>query len=263
VVPTAETYVDEFVLDLESLEYHRKQWDRPFQSTWAFHEFLGPMLGESRNVVDLGCGGGAVTAFLAGRHPQVHFLGMDHQQALIDIATERSASGPDNLRFEVDDWFKLRPQSNVDGVYSTQTLSWLPGFEAPIEQIFRKLQPKWIAFSSLFYEGDISLSIKVHEHTKSVPRLFDVYNVYALPAVERFARRHGYAVTRSERFEIDADLPEPATKNSLQTYTIPIRADSQVVERRLQVAGPLLLNWYFVLIEKLRPSVAAREQRIP
>lgn len=154
-----------------------------------------------------------------------------------------------NLSFEVGDWFDLEQKLSVerfDGVVSLQTLSWLPEMRIPMTQIFKVINPNWIGISSLFYEGDISCKIEVFEHTigKKVH-----YNVYSLKNLNRLAHEYGYEIVKFEPFEIGIDIPKPENIDHMGTYTRKITGQSG--DLRLQISGPLLMNWYFVLLQKV------------
>ena len=53
--------------DPVSMDYHLKQWNEPKYSTTYFHSFIEHELKNSSNVIDLGCGTGASTYYLAER----------------------------------------------------------------------------------------------------------------------------------------------------------------------------------------------------
>jgi SAM-dependent methyltransferase len=234
-------------LDEAALRYHHSQWETPKRSTLHFARFAAPQIATSRSVVDLGCGAGAATAQLARESPSCKFLGIDLSPDLIGTAnTLARQRGVANLAFEVDDWYQLRERHDVDGVISLQTLSWLPEFEWPLQRIFERMSPRWIAISSLFYEGDISCRIEVTEHTRARQTF---YNVYSLPAIDRCCRQQGYRVAGDQPFDIDVDLPRPENRDLMGTYTVRIRQD-EAAQERLQISGPLLMNWRNVLIER-------------
>jgi SAM-dependent methyltransferase len=233
-------------LDESAFRYHLSQWETPKRSTLHFHKFAADALASSRQVVDLGCGAGAATAYLATATPACRFTGIDLSAELVDTANAVAARrGLGNLRFESDDWYRLRERRGVDGVVSLQTLSWLPDYEAPLRIVFERIAPRWIALSSLFYPGDISCRIEVTEHTRARQTF---YNVYAMPAIARFCADFGYRITKSDPFEIDIDIPEPENRDLMGTYTL--RVDGGGPSHRLQVSGPLLMNWHCLLIEK-------------
>lgn len=232
-----------------ALLYHTTQWDTPKRSTVAFGEFCRNVLGSSKAVLDLGAGTGAPTAFLAEQFSDVNFTACDYSHDLVDIgrtlSRERNLS---NLSFAQGDWFNLEETEGYDGVISLQTLSWLPEYQRPLQEIMTKIKPRWIGLTSLFYEGDISCTIEINEH-KNDRKTF--YNVYSIPDVERFLSNNGYGISRFERFHIDIDIDKPANPDYMGTYTRRV-FDSQDAEgERLQISGPLLMNWYMLLIERL------------
>lgn len=235
-------------IDEAAKAYHLAQWVNQKQSTSCFSDFVGDLCANSDQVVDLGCGAGAATFYLSQRHAGTRFLGLDYSMDLIALASqlarERQAT---NLAFAVDDWFKLVPRADIDGVVSLQTLSWLPGFEKPLDAIFERLKPRWIALTSLFYEGDISCAIEVNEHVRN-RRSF--YNVYSIPAIARHVAKQGYRITCRRPFVIDFDIERPVDRDVMATYTVLSRKDSGETEERLQISGPLLMNWHFLLIER-------------
>lgn len=200
----------------------------------------------SRCVVDIGCGAGAATAYLASQHAGTEFVGIDISQKLVGIAkTISPTKNLRNLSFVVGDCFDLGARSGVDGVVSLQTLSWLSNYEEPLQQIFEKLSPDWVAASSLFYDGEISCRTEVDEHATG--RQF-FYNVYAIPAVARFVEKFGYQLADAQPFVIDIDLPRPVDRDAMATYTVRT-ADADAPER-LQVSGPQLMSWYFITLTR-------------
>lgn len=235
-------------IDKAAYDYHLMQWMEQKQSTKHFADFIGSSLATSRRVIDLGCGGGAATFYLAQQNPNTQVLGIDYSADLVALAGKLAAdNNASNLQFGTGDWFDLSTRNDVDGVVSLQTLSWLPEFERPLSEIFHKLNPQWVGLTSLFYEGDISCTIEVNEHARD-RRSF--YNVYSIPALARYVGKHGYKISRQSRFLIDVDIKKPDSSDSMGTYTVPLKEGPDSRSERLQISGPLLMNWYFLLIEK-------------
>jgi SAM-dependent methyltransferase len=235
-------------IDEALLRYHVAQWAEPKRSTQCFAEFIRPRLFDAKTVIDLGCGAGAATSYIASRNEQVSFVGIDYSAQMIAIAQKASQQAAHrNVSFETGDWFDLRERADVDGVMSLQTLSWLPEFERPLKVIFDRLRPRWLAVSSLFYDGDISCTIEVNEHVRERKTF---YNVYSLPALDRFARRSGYHVAVAEPFRIDVDIPQPPDRDLMGTYTVRLPSADPANATRLQISGPLLMNWQFVVLER-------------
>lgn len=235
-------------LNESDLGYHEKQWLSDYRSTMHFAAFIRSHVRPEDAIVDLGCGGGGATYSLARKFKHANFLGLDISSQLIQMAKRKqSDENVVNLSFDVDDWFDLRKRDLIDGVVSLQTLSWLPDYRAPLDEIANKMQPKWMAFSSLFYAGDISCKIEVTQHQRNKNSF---YNIYSVPEIARWAEAHDFRFVKFEKFEIDIDLIAPASVDSMGTYTQRVLTDAESF-RRIQISGPLLMNWGFILLERL------------
>ena len=147
-------------IDPVSMEAHSLQWQSPRESTKAFSEFLHGILGVgSHNVIDLGCGTGAATYYLAKKFPSSVFVGLDLSPELIRVANEIDlVKSQSNLSFQVGDMFDLAVIPNIDCVISQQTLSWLPEYEEPLRQIFTKIGPKFLMISCMKVISQLKLS---------------------------------------------------------------------------------------------------------
>lgn len=237
-------------LDSRQVECHRIQWDTPKQSTLAFEEFIKQHVSQSKNVIDMGAGAGASTSFLANKHTSVHFTAFDYSEELNQMGNRiASEKGIKNLSFEQGDWYNLDLNKKFDGCVSLQTLSWLPDYEAPLLAIFEKINPEWIAISSLFYEGDITCRIEVEEYKRNRKTFC---NTYSLPAIRRLCEINGYILKKITPFEIEIDITKPTEIDYMGTYTEKVLCEDKNQIKRLQISGPLLMNWYILLIEKVK-----------
>lgn len=236
-------------IDPISMDYHMKQWNEPKESTKVFLETFSNELSMSKNIIDIGAGAGAATYYLAKRNSRTEFIGIDHSKELIESAKKTSREFHlTNLSFETGDWFNLdKKWGGVDGVISLQTLSWLPEMRIPMTQIFEIIKPDWIGLTSLFYEGDISCRVEVFEHSRSRKTF---YNVYSLKELNRLSAAYGYEIVKSNRFDIEIDIPKSTNIDLMGTFTEKIEGSSDY--KRLQISGPLLMNWYFVLIKQIQ-----------
>ena len=236
-------------IDSLSMDYHMKQWNEPKESTKAFSKFFSNELSNSKSIIDIGAGAGAATYYLASRNPKTNFTGVDYSRELIDSAKETSKKYDlKNLSFDTGDWFNLdKKWGKVNGVISLQTLSWLPEMRNPMTQIFEVIKPDWIGLTSLFYEGDISCRIEVFEHSRSRKTF---YNVYSLKNLGRLVAEYKYEIVKFDRFDIEIDIPKPKDIDLMGTFTEKVEGSSDY--QRLQISGPLLMNWYFVLIRKIQ-----------
>jgi SAM-dependent methyltransferase len=232
--------------DERSMAYHLDQFTNQKRSTVHFYDFSAEFINKSQTIVDIGCGTGAATHFIAKSSPLTKIIGIDSDSVLIETAIKIVNEIPlSNLDFEVADLYKLQNRQFVcDGVVSLQTLSWLEGLDEPMISIFTKLKPKWIALSSLFYEGDITATVVIDEHMRNRKSF---YNVYSIPKLDRLSKEFGYSVTKVEKFSIDVDLPKSGDINFMSTYTETIVSEGK--DSRIQISGPMLMCWYFVMIE--------------
>ena len=234
-------------VDPISMKYHLDQWEVVKESTKHFSQFIKNKL-EIGNYLEIGCGAGAPSYFIAKQNPQCKFIATDNDSELVNTARTIMANQIDrikNLDFEVDDWFNLKRRENINGVLSMQTISWIEEYAGPMTEIFNKINPNWIAISGLFYEGDIDCKIEV---TENIKKRSVFYNTYSIPSFDRFCNRFGYRVTDVTNFDIDISINKPKDTNIMGTYTRKVLDDQ--IERNLQISGPLLLNWKFILIEK-------------
>jgi trans-aconitate methyltransferase len=181
--------------DDRSMQYHLDQFTNQKRSTQYFYEFCAEFLNKSQFVIDIGCGTGAATHFIAKSSSSTKVLGIDSDSILIENAKSMAEQIPlPNLDFEVADLYKIDDfDFTCDGVMSLQTLSWLEGIDEPMISIFTKLQPRWIALSSLFYEGDITATIVIDEHKRNRQ---SYYNVYSIPKLARLSKEFGYVVAK-------------------------------------------------------------------
>ena len=232
--------------DEKSMAYHLDQFTNQKRSTSHFYDFSSEFINKSQTIIDIGCGTGAATHFIAKSSPSTKVIGIDSDFVLIKNAIRVAKEVPlPNLGFEVADLYKLEDRQFIcDGVVSLQTLSWLEGIDEPMISIFTKLKPKWIALSSLFYEGDITATVVIDEHKRNRK---SHYNVYSIPKLDRLSKEFGYAVTKVKKFSIDIDLPKSNDINFMSTFTETIVSEEK--DSRIQISGPMLMCWYFVMIE--------------
>jgi SAM-dependent methyltransferase len=233
--------------------YHLKQYAHPYRSTVHFCRWLAinKVLERSsrQKVLDIAAGMGASTCYLAKKHPRSSFVGIDIDPELVKRGNGYLRKlGQKNCKLEKSDLYNLHKKygGKYDGVVSLQTLSWLPDYKLPLQRMLA-LRPKWLALSSLFFPGNIECKIQVRDYSDpliSRPCKEEYYNIYSLKRVQEFFSKHGYSRFTYAPFTIDIDLPKP-TKPILQTYTETLKDG-----RRLQISGPLLMNWYFILARR-------------
>ncbi|VFQ47455.1 class I SAM-dependent methyltransferase [Desulfoluna butyratoxydans] len=242
--------IDEWI-EKDNKDYHERQFKEIYRSTVVFCDWLeeiGYINSDSElKILDVGTGQGANLYYMGKRYPKCKFVGIDINAENVEIGNNfLEYAGIQNCHIEVGDIYNLNNKymSEFDGVVSYQTLSWLPGFEEPLES-FVQIDANWIALSSLFYDGHISCTIDVNQYNPdSNQELSIYYNVYSIPSVRSFLLNRGYSDFIYTPFEIDIDLSKP--KNNLMgTYTEKL-ADG----KRLQRSGPLLMPWHFIGVKR-------------
>jgi len=233
--------------------YHQRQFNHVYRSTEMFCDWL-ESLGllnekEENKVIDIGAGQGANLLYMSKRFPSGHFRGVEINADFVRKGNEYfSEVGQNNCHLDQGDLYHLNNEyvGKNNGVISFQTLSWLPECVVPIEKM-AELNSQWIAISSLFFGGHSNCQILVKEHEKSFrdqPHKEFYTNVYSIPLVQDLFSEMGYVNFKCTPFEIDIDLPKPETKE-FSTYTQRVESG-----RRLQISGPLLMPWYFIVVWK-------------
>lgn len=233
----------------KSMESHCKQFKTPLYSTVEFEKFLngaGCIL-PNKEILDIGCGAGAVTAYFSKKHPETRFKGIDYNKALIELGNQMDR-GMSNLSLEIGDWYNLPKdfRNRYDGVYNVHALCCFKSFADAIDAL-TELNPRWIAFNSLFYDGPLDVLIHIRDYT--MPEIKDddsdgEFNIFSLPMVKGYLVKKGYAKFKCVKFKMPEELPRPHD-GQRGTYTVKTEFDE-----RSQFSGPVYLPWCFVLAEK-------------
>ena len=91
----------------------------------------------ARQIVDLGCGTGNLTALLAQRWPEADITGIDSSEEMID----RARSDHPSITWTISDIEKWVPDEPVDLVFSNAALHWVDDHEV----LFRRLRSFLVA----------------------------------------------------------------------------------------------------------------------
>lgn len=206
--------------------------------------------GGALKVLDMACGAGGNAMYMANKFKDSQFIGLDINEELVDYGNNyiREHSLGDNCRLYKGDWF--RPEERwigvFDGVISFQTLLMFPDYREALLKL-TELRPKWIAVSSLFYEGDIEYTNKGRNYYRpSEGKEFTdfYYNIHSMPRFKEYMKELGYSRFEFIPFEIGIDIPKTDNMD-IGTYTVKTEDG-----KRIQISAGLMMPWYFVVASK-------------
>lgn len=238
------------VLELSGWKSEVPQLETPYFSTVAFCDFIlnNRGLADGTSVLDIGTGIGANLHYFNRRCPNVKFTGADNNAQKIDEARQLADLRELNdISFETLDWFALPSEycNRFDGIINIHTLCCFKHVDVAIEALC-KLEPKWVAFNSLFWPGDLDVMIHIRDHNNSY--LTDGnpegdFNIFSLNRLAAVFNRQGYDVVAEPFFP-----PEPIPrKTSVDRGTYTIKTE---MHDRTQFSGPVHLPWHFVFATK-------------
>jgi trans-aconitate 2-methyltransferase len=92
------------------------------------------VFGGNERVLDLGCGDGRITSYIAKKVPQGSVIGIDVSPNMIQLAKENFAQIP-NLSFKIADAATFNLDQKFDYVFSFSTLHWVEDLIAVFKNI--------------------------------------------------------------------------------------------------------------------------------
>lgn len=243
----------DIVMNQKAKQYHIRQYQHIYRSTEVFVEWLenkGFFAGKKNKILDMACGAGANMLYMANRHENIHFVGMDIEQDCIDYANQmlEECSKYKNCTFNREDWFKIDSKwlNEFDGVISLQSILMFPDYRDALSKL-ADLNPDWIAFSSLFYEGEIEYVNRIRNYYRPLngkEYTEYYYNIFSIIRCREFMKELGYHNFEYMPYEIDIDIPKADNMDG-GTYTV-----NTAEGKRIQISGALMMPWYFVVAYK-------------
>lgn len=229
--------------------YFSDQLINPKQSTIEFFKFLNSKKLSGKKILDLACGNGANLIYLKKNYKNKEScLGIDINKKLIKEANKITSNLVD-LKFYEGNILNIKKdyRNKFDGIISMQTISWLNDYNDFLKQV-SKLNVNFIAVSSLFWEGLIDFKIKVeflkNENKDRALESFNYYNIYSIKNFKNNLKHIGFKKIFFKKFEIPFALKKNKNPNKMGTYTIKHK------NKFIQLSGPILQNWYFVIALK-------------
>ncbi len=209
-------------------------------------DYLFTMLAEDfetkgRRVLDACCGYGRLIHFLNEYDPDQEYVGIDYVPLLIAQARVHFAES-ENIRFEERDVMKLADYYGKEFsiAINYKTLSWLSYYETLVDQLVKVTKDK-IYITSLFYDGPYDFISKIYDCSQSGSDSYSYLNTYSYPKFQRFCKALGVKEVNAIDMKLDFDLPKPADRSVLQTFTV-LTAEGS----RLEMTGVIGLNWKLI-----------------
>lgn len=227
--------------------YHLAQWENPYQSTISFFDWFQSLeiipQDTKASFLDVATGAGANLHYMKKIYKQAKYVGIDINEDLLAMGNEqfkdRNISG---VSLEYGDIYNLESKHKgvYDGVTMFQTLLTFTDYEL-ILKILSDLDSRFLAFTSLFYDGKMNCITQVEDYSQDIDgEPYKVtYATYSIDIIKKKLQEYGFKDFYYKPFEIEIDLEKPS-HGGIGTYTRKTETGE-----RLQFSGPISMNWYF------------------
>lgn len=224
-----------------NFDYHLRQYKLPYRSTLSLIEYLKKNIDTDsiKNVIDLGCGGGANIHWLKKAFPHWQMTGVDFDPEAVRVASE-SNSDSKFLCEDILNIGKIFKASSFDLALSIQVVVTAPFDIYTFLDVALPLTKKDMVITSLFSEEYFEQETIRRDLSKGTTY---VYKIDSLKRLRDYVDKDQIEISWEET-KIDTDLPKPEPL-TLSTYTIKT-ADGE----RLQVSPYMLMPWYTVYLKK-------------
>tara|TARA_Y100001970_G_scaffold261626_1_gene344962 strand:+ start:20174 stop:20902 length:729 start_codon:yes stop_codon:yes gene_type:complete len=223
------------------------QYNKTYQSTIQLYQYLNKnhLLEKNTNLMEIGCGIGAILNYLSQMKKSIYFTGGDYRKKYLKIAKNLN-SNINNLQFRYMDWYNLDKKyiSKFNGIISVHSLCCMKNLEEPINQII-KLKPNWFVIKSLFCEEEMDAFIRIVDHKtyKKKHGPDSDFNIFSLVKLKKLVEKKGYKLTYEKQFPF-----KKIKKSGMGRGTFTIKTDYSAFT---QFSGPIHLPWYFTLCKKI------------
>jgi 16S rRNA G527 N7-methylase RsmG len=226
------------------------QFKKVYQSTIKFDKFLEQKLQNSEKILDIGSGIGGTLSYYVKKYPKINFILSDYRTKNISVAKLLYKKKYTNINFIKFDIYKkknFKKLQNPCGIISEKNFCTYKNIERPIQNLL-KLNPKWIAINSLFYEGNMDTLIHVRDRIKNKVQSKDNnpdgdFNIFSLSNLRSILKKTNYRIVKAIPFYPSKKIIKK--NNSQGTYTLKTEFNKNSC-----FTGPVFLPWFFILIEK-------------
>jgi len=229
-------------------KYHKRQHGKIYRSTELFIKFIEKYENlNNKTIIDIGCGAGANTIYLAKRYNSSNFIGIDCNTNAIKYAKKVVRKNKiKNCKFISGNILNIKKKlkiGKIDIALSFHFLSFVSEWYNLTLSKICSLRPISTAHSSLFFEGLAEAKIDINDFSKSELNK-SPYNIFSLNKIENFLKKRKYNFFRSKKMIIDKKLSKPKHKG-MGSYTL--RLKNGKLELR---SGPLYLPHGFFYASK-------------
>lgn len=140
----AVAYMESFQFNQDQVSAYHESQSSPLEQLIQMLE--GPFLQNAKQILDLGCGDGKITALLAKKLPSSMIVGCDVSEEMILFANRQYPSQEyPNLRFIEKDACNLNFYQQFDRIISINCLHWIQNQQRALEEMRASLIPGGLA----------------------------------------------------------------------------------------------------------------------
>ncbi len=223
-------------MNLKISNYHKKQHDKIYRSTELFLRFVEKYENlNNKFILDVGCGAGANTIYLAKKFPRSTIIGIDQNKSAINFAKQISkAKKVKNCEFYNSNILNFKKKIKIDIILSFHFLSFTNISYEKFLKKFCDLKVISMAHSSLFFDGLAEAKINVNDFSSSELD-FSPYNIISLPKIKKLLKKRKYNFFDYEFMQLDINLKKPNHKG-MGSYTKKDKNGKKYI-----MSGPLYL----------------------
>tara|TARA_B110000503_G_C7147564_1_gene413666 strand:- start:484 stop:1233 length:750 start_codon:yes stop_codon:yes gene_type:complete len=225
------------------------QYQKPYNSTVDFYKFLSKLNlfnKNIKNIIDIGTGIGSNLQYFSKQQKKINFLGTDYQSSRIDTAKKLNKNP--KIKFQRLNILKSVEtlKNKFEGLTCIHTICCFKKIEKVITNMC-KINPKWIAINSLFFDGDLDVLIHIRDHSNQIKdsNPNGDFNIFSLSRTEDIFKKNGYEIVAKKPFFSKKKIKQ-TEKGKRGSYTMKTE-----IHNHTTFSGPVHLPWYFVIAKKI------------
>ena len=227
------------------------QFKKVYESTIEFEKYLKKLNffnSNTKNVLDLGTGIGANLQYFFKKNKNISFTGSDYRSKRINIA--KTLNKNPKIKFETSNILNFNSlkkfKKKFDGIISIHTICCFKDLNKPIGNIL-KLNAKWVAINSLFFDGDLDVLIHIRDHKNKKLKESNPdsdFNIFSIRNLKKIVKKYNYEIVNVHQFFPKKKI-KLKSKGARGSYTL-----NTELSKNTTFSGPVFLPWYFIIIKK-------------